>query len=492
MKALRINIWHRRVSQTFFFGLWVLLFWQIARQDFGLIPPDLFLGTDPLLTALSLAAARAWVPDMLNALVLVGLTIVFGRFFCGWICPLGTILDAVARLWRGRVSAVLQRDRGWRQVKYYLLIALCVGALTGSQLVFLGDPLVLLFRATATGLLPSAAGETAVLSLAILLVIIGLCGITHRFWCRYLCPLGALYGAIARFSIFRRHRAKGCDGCKGLDQPKCEQGCPMGASPVKKHGSPEECVRSMNCRNNCPPDVIQYPPSVPLPDKRENAVNLDRRTFIFSLGAGAVVGVSSKQVRAGTGSLWSIVRPPMVIDEEAFLGLCVRCGHCMRSCPTGTLQPLLLEAGFYGLWTPAITPRIDGCKDDCNACSVVCPTGAIPEFGPKRPQKWSVKMGHVLFEPHLCISYAPDAVKPCLKCVEVCPNRAITVDWNAKPVRPKAVDYARCVGCGLCEKPCRKMVAGRPALTLTSNGLGIPAVLVVDPKPQLPEDRIAK
>lgn len=483
----KVTIWHRRLSQTLFFGLWVFLFWKSAHQTVSSIPPDLFLRTDPLAALIAMAAARIWVSAVLYGLILVGLTLVFGRFFCGWVCPLGTILDVVGRLWRGKYSAMPSNDRTWRRVKYYLLVAVGVGALTGSQLVFFGDPLVLLFRATATGLVPSAAGHAAYLSLAMVLVIVGLCGVTHRFWCRYLCPLGAFYAVFSRFSIFRRRRVKGCDVCKGQEQPSCQHGCPMGASPIKKLGSPEECIRSMNCRNTCHADAISYAPSTPLPDyKRENTMDLDRRTFLFSAATGAVVGMTVRQARAGTDAPWSVVRPPMVTDEVAFKDLCLRCGQCIRSCPTGTLQPLFLEAGMLGIWTPAITPLIAGCKDNCNACSGTCPTGAIPAFGPKRQEKWSVKMGQADFDSGQCISYSDDMHKPCLKCVEACPNRAIVVDWNAQPVRPIAVDYSRCVGCGLCVKPCNKMTIGRPAMTLTSNGAGFPTALVVDAKPRLP------
>ncbi|MBN1655855.1 MAG: 4Fe-4S binding protein [Deltaproteobacteria bacterium] len=492
MTIPKISVWHRRLSQALFLGLWLVLFWQTSHQQWGAIPPDLFLMTDPLISTLATAASRIWISETLYALVLVGLTFVFGRFFCGWICPLGTLLDLVGRLWRGRVSAVLRHDAYWRRVKYYILIALCIAALAGAQLVYLGDPLVILFRAVATGLMPSTSGESTLFSFIILLVIIGLSGITQRFWCRYLCPLGAFYGAVARFSLFRRRRLKGCDGCKGMDQPSCQQVCAMGASPVNKQGSPEECIRSLNCRNNCHADAIAYTLSIPLPDRRENTVDLNRRTFVVTLGAGAIAGVASREARAGVDSRQDIVRPPMVTDQNAFMDQCVRCEQCVRSCPTGTLQPLLLEAGFYGIWTPAVTARIGGCRDDCNACSLVCPTGAIPQFGPLRQQKWSVKMGQAVFDQEQCISYARDAVKPCLKCVEVCPNRAIIVDWEAQPVRPTAVDYSRCIGCGLCVRPCGLMVIGKPALTLTANGVGTPAVLVRDPKPILPGDKESK
>lgn len=433
-----------------------------------------------------MVTSRIWVPAMAGGFVLIVLTLVFGRFFCGWVCPLGTILDLVGRFWRGSQAVLPSDDQRWRRVKYYVLIFLIVSGLAGSQLLYVTDPLVVLFRSVAFGMAPSALNQASVLSLLILLIIIGLSVLTHRFWCRYLCPLGAFYGSLSRFSIFRRDRKKGCDACKGLPQPSCQQVCPMGASPVAKKGSPEECIRSMNCRNACPREVIAYPASSPLPRPRENLIQLDRRTFVVSMGSGLILGLSTRRARAGTNDSWRVVRPPLVTDSSAFLDLCVRCGHCVRTCPTGTLQPLWLQAGFYGLWTPVIRPEIGGCKDDCNACSTVCPTGAIPKFGPMREQKWFVKMGQVLFESHLCISYADDALKPCLECVKVCPNRAIKIDWTVHPKRPKTVDYARCVGCGLCETACLKKVIGKPALTLTSNGVGTPTALVADPTPRLP------
>ena len=336
------------------------------------------------------------------------------------------------------------------------------------------------------GLITVKSGEVVFLPLLMLLVIIGLVGITHRFWCRYLCPLGAFYAILARFSLFRRRRS-GCDDCKEQERCECQAACSMGTSP-NKQCSPDECIRCMNCEGLCHSHSISFSPALPVPSTRENLVSLDRRTFVASMAIGAVGGLSAVQARAGDKQNWQVVRPPTVTDELIFTALCVRCGQCMRSCPTGTLQPLFLQSGFAGLWTPAITPRVGGCKDSCNACSIACLTGAIPSFGPFRPDKWPTKMGQVTFNSTRCISNLPGAVKSCLKCVEVCPNKAIVVDFEARPERPIEVIYSRCIGCGLCETQCRNMVIGPPALTLTSHGVGTPTVLVADPKPKLPQD----
>lgn len=478
----KYNIWLRRLSQTIFLGLWGVLFYATLHQSFTPLPPDLFLSTNPLVAALAMATARVWVSAMLGALVLVGLTLVFGRFFCGWLCPLGTLFDIVGRVWHGHKEKTLPHEAAWRRVKYYLLGLLAVSALVGGQLLYWADPLVLLFRGVTFGLVPSAPDAGSIGALIWLLVIIGLCGIVPRFWCRYLCPLGALYGALSRFSIFRRHLT-GCDSCKSKDRVReCQQHCPMHGATAKQ-GSPEECVRCMACQAVCESSDIVFAPSLPFPTKREAVVDLNRRTLLVNMGAGAAVGVALSNARLGDGPPWRTVRPPMVADPVAFNALCVRCGQCVRSCPTGTLQPLTFEDGFAGLWTPAITPKINGCKDSCNACANACPTGAIPEFGPKREEKWAIKMGSVVFESQRCISYAEGAVKPCLKCVEVCPNKAIIVDKDASPIRPRLVAYDRCVGCGQCETACLKMVQGKAALTLNNNGVGTPAALVNDPTP---------
>jgi polyferredoxin len=473
------TIWLRRAAQALFLGLWIFLFWQTAHQDVTPLEPDLFLTTNPLIAILTMVTARVWVTAMIGGLVLIILTLLFGRFFCGWVCPLGTLLDIFGRLWIGPKEKYLTNDKAWRRLKYYLLVVFALVALIGGQLIFLADPLVLSYRAVAMGVIPSAPGELVFLPLLLLFVIVALTGVTHRFWCRYLCPLGAFYGAVSRFSLVRR-RVKGCDGCKALDARACQEVCPMHASVIKQQ-RPEECIRCMSCETVCEKHAVSFGRTTPLPSRREDLLTLDRRTFVLSAGMGTVAGIGILNARNGEGK--DIVRPPMVKDDALFLGLCVRCGQCIRACPTGTLQPLFLEVGFAGLWSPAITPRVEGCKDDCNACAEACPTGAIPEFGPSRKEKWSMKMGSVTFESHRCITYSPDAVKPCLKCVAVCPNRAIVIDREADPIRPLKVVYEQCIGCGRCETACRKMVIGEPAMTLNAHGVGNPALLVVDPTP---------
>jgi NAD-dependent dihydropyrimidine dehydrogenase PreA subunit len=158
---------------------------------------------------------------------------------------------------------------------------------------------------------------------------------------------------------------------------------------------------------------------------------------------------------------------------------------CVQACPTQTLQLLHLEAGFSGLWTPAVTPRVGGCQADCTACGDVCPTNAIVEFTKHEADKWVTKMGTAVLEKSRCISWTNNT--PCKKCIEACPTWAFEVEHGdgVRPFRPSGIKYDRCVGCGLCENACRKIVFGRPAILTFSHGRGQPTSLPYEPTEKL-------
>ena len=65
------------------------------------------------------------------------------------------------------------------------------------------------------------------------------------------------------------------------------------------------------------------------------------------------------------GNRKSIIRPPGVSDEQVFCSLCIRCGNCMKVCVTNGLQPVILEAGLHGIWSPKLVPEIGYCEYNC-------------------------------------------------------------------------------------------------------------------------------
>ena len=209
-----------------------------------------------------------------------------------------------------------------------------------------------------------------------------------RLWCRSICPLGALLGAVSRWSVLGLHKdADSCDKCN-----RCLMHCqggddPIGGAPWRK----SECLMCMNCVGSCPHESLQFrffrnETEVASPD-------LGRRRTITGLAAGAA---AVPLMRANTGMGKSrherLLRPPGALDEPDFLSRCIRCGECMKVCPNNSLHPTLDEAGLEGLWTPTLVPRIGYCEPSCVLCSEVCPTGAIWQITPKE-KGWVVGVG---------------------------------------------------------------------------------------------------
>ena len=146
------------------------------------------------------------------------------------------------------------------------------------------------------------------------------------------------------------------------------------------------------------------------------------------------------------GSNWhhGLIRPPGALPEEEFLKRCIRCGQCMRICPTNVIQPAGIEAGVENLWTPALNNRIgtSGCQLNCVACGQVCATAAIrpitlseklgiDEFAHTGP----IKLGTAFVDRNRCLPWAMD--KPCIVCQENCPisPKAIFTRENFSTIR---------------------------------------------------------
>jgi len=458
----------RKLSQAAFLLLFGLLFLLTVYPPSGR-PVDLFLRTDPLAAGSALLAARHFPWDrLLWLLPLVGLALVAGRAFCGWICPLGTLVDCADGLARRRRPLALP---GPRRAKYYLLAALLAAALLGAQLAYLADPLVLLTRSFALGLFaPLQAVARAVglgnhpllpesqayyrfslLALVMLGAILGLAVVGRRYWCRMLCPLGALYGLLGRWAPVRLQVNDQCVECG-----RCARECPTGAisaqDPRRYQGA--ECTLCAHCLRACPTQAIginlgHYP-------GREPGADLSRRRLLAAVGVGAVwvagvkAAASQKPTVTGVraGSPW-LIRPPGALAEEEFLRRCLRCQQCVKACPTNGLQPALAEGGLDGLWTPVLVPRLGACTEHCNLCSQVCPTGAIAPFA--IDEKPHLFLGTAKIDRSHCLVWAQE--RECLVCDEVCAYRAIEWRQDGGKGRPYVIDEI-CTGCGLCESAC--------------------------------------
>ena len=480
----------RRVSQIAFFGFFVYLILKTAYPLTRGLPVDLFARFDPLVAGAAMLAARAYIPEMMLSLIIVGLTLLLGRVFCGWICPMGTTLDASDKVFfRGRKR---RNEPRFLSLKYYILVGLAVSALFSMQAVYMLDPLSLLTRTVVLVFVapvqiairalaetfygwsgngafmwlsdrmsswPSVAGpqlyfRQAFLALAIFVGIVSLNSVSRRFWCRNLCPLGALLGLLSFAPILKRVVGE-CNDCS-----RCATDCKMAAIPENARLTrTTECIECFNCVNVCNRHAVAFRFGNPKSEIRNPKLEIGRRRVLQASGVGLAVaamaaidpGRKSAIVAGSPVRLSSpfLIRPPGSVPEDEFVGRCIRCGACMKVCPTNGLQPAIHEAGLAGFWTSILVPRIGCCTQECNACGEVCPTDAIKPF--KIADKPNIFIGLAMIDRSQCIAWNAD--KKCLVCDEYCSYKAIVWKVQEGAKRP-FVDEKKCTGCGICESAC--------------------------------------
>ncbi|MDP2647447.1 MAG: 4Fe-4S dicluster domain-containing protein, partial [Desulfobacterales bacterium] len=244
-----------------------------------------------------------------------------------------------------------------------------------------------------------------------------------RFYCRFVCPLGALFGILGRFAIFRMgKRSAACPDCH-LCELHCEGGCtPSGRIRIA------ECILCMNCRDGCRHDQMGYR-IFPSATGEMTSPDISRRQFVVTLLSGAVA-IPMLRLSGDIDPNWNpqLVRPPGALSEKDFLSRCIKCGQCMRICPTNVIQPASLEAGPEGLWTPALNFRVgsSGCQLNCIACGHICPTGAIRPVSLEEKLgtgayagKGPLRLGTAFVDRGRCLPWAMDT--PCIVCQENCP-----------------------------------------------------------------------
>jgi MauM/NapG family ferredoxin protein len=300
---------------------------------------------------------------------------------------------------------------------------------------------------------------------AILAVIILLNLVTERFWCRYICPLGAYYGLAAKVSLIRRRINESCIKCK-----LCEDACPTGTIRRDKDCSsdPGECIMCLECMDSCPYSTSDF--GAVFSPARFNSYDPVRRQLLLGLGAGVVLALLFRLGLPINRRNPYAIRPPGS-SEEDMTARCIRCGECIKTCPTGAIQPSQPDKGAEQLWTPVIVPRIGFCQYSCNACGRTCPVSAIPALS--LAQKKSTVMGRAFIDRDRCLPWAQNT--PCTVCEEVCPvpRKAIRLssaeatkeDGGRITLLRPTVQPGRCIGCGLCEYKCP--VQGEAAIRVT-------------------------
>ena len=497
--------------QALAFILFIVVFVAAGRVSF--LPADLFFRLDPLAALAEMLASRDPVPAMLGGgLVVLVLTVVAGRVWCGWLCPLGTVLDWVPAHKPAPKEADL--DHRWRQVKYFLLGLILLAAVLGNLSLMILDPITLIYRTSASagwpalmaivsGLeravsdLPVPGLKDAVVSadnflrnvglpmyqpvyelggLAALVfaAVLALNAKRARFWCRYLCPLGALLGLVSKVAWLRRTLGDDCVECA-----RCARACPTGTIDAAQHyaSDPSECIMCLECVPVCAKAGQHFRGH--LAPAAWRSYDPSRRQIIASAGAAVAVASLSAVEPSAQRPQPFLLRPPGAVDPD-FLDQCLRCGVCLRVCPTSGLQPSLTIAGWSGIWTPVLTPRLGYCDFSCNACGQACPTGAIPRL--TLDDKRRTVIGHAYVDRNRCLPWASG--RNCITCEEMCPlpKKAIqleeveawTADGRTTNVKRPHVLQERCIGCGICENNCP--LSGQAAIRIYApTDLGVAA-----------------
>jgi polyferredoxin/formate hydrogenlyase subunit 6/NADH:ubiquinone oxidoreductase subunit I len=523
-------VYFRRISQALFllFFLFLLMETRLpgnvfldysqeiaSPKDIRLnYPVMFFFNLNPLTWLSTTLSTHKWLAGTGWALAVIGLTFFLGRFFCSFICPFGTLHHAIGAFRpsaRGR-RAVSRNDKTpLQRLKYGLFAMILASALFGLNLAGFLDPIALLVRSLAVSIMPAAnigikevfdamaASDIKILNLIsysaelivspvlgfgypayqtgsaiglIVLVLLFLNRIFPRFWCRVLCPLGAMLGLLSFKSPLSLEKDESrCTNCN-----KCMASCQGAASPRPGlKWEPAECVRCFNCQNVCPEDALSFRFS--RREIKQQGPDMGKRALLTGLTAGIAFPLLSRlDGRIRQASDPRLIRPPGSLTETRFLERCQRCGLCMKACPTNAIQPALGEAGIAGIWTPVLSMATGYCEFSCTLCGSVCPTGAIRLITGKEKIAGPIRIGSAFVDRGRCLPWTENGA--CIVCEEVCPTspkavvfrEADVAGFGAERIRLKQpyVNLRQCVGCGICQNKCP--VKGTPAIRVIAAG----------------------
>lgn len=222
------------------------------------------LGSCPIGALQSSLGERGNKISMYVSGMLIFFGALMGRYVCGWLCPFGLIQDLLYKIPFLKKIRTFKGDRLLRKLKYIILLMFVIilpmfavdstgvgepwfckficpaGTLEG------GVPLVLLNKG-----MRDIIGFLYTWKAAILVILLILSVIIFRPFCKYICPLGAIYSLFNKVSVFRFSFEK--EKCIGCDA--CSKECPMNIEPAKNCNS-AECIRCRKCINVCPTDAI--------------------------------------------------------------------------------------------------------------------------------------------------------------------------------------------------------------------------------------------
>jgi len=416
-------------------------------------------------------------------IVVLVLTLLFGRVYCSFICPLGILQDFFIRI----PNLFRKRKRSFsflksRNTLRYCFLAVSLLAAISGFVIVLGwldpysifgrfithavRPLVIhvsnwmasvLFNANIYWLPPIEFRAFSWASLgavaALMTVVVWMSVAYGRQYCNTVCPVGTLLGLLSRLSLYKikLNRAL-CNSC-GLCQKACKAGC---INANDKSVDMSRCVACFNCLTACQSNGVLYnfATTVSNPESDGSRRNFLVKTATLLLAGAGLTKAIAQPVTSRPTQIPEQkdypVSPPGSKSIDHFTSKCVACHLCVSTCPKQVLQPSLFEYGLKGFLQPHMDFHTSYCNFDCTLCGEICPTGAILPL--TMEQKHVEQIGKVVFIRPNCIVRTD--LTDCGACSEHCPTKAVEmVLWRHSLLIPQ-VHPEICIGCGACEFAC--------------------------------------
>ena len=425
-------------------------------------------------------------------ILLVLVTLLFGRIYCSIICPLGIFQDIISRIntQRKKKKYRFSYSPALSWLRYTLLgiflfsLLIGIGALTAlldpysaygriAQNLFspvwiwMNNGLALLAEHLNSYAFYSVdvwikGISTLVIALITIILLIILAWKNGRTYCNTICPVGTLLGLLSRYSLFRPTIDKEkCNNCT-----LCTRQCKASCINSEKHEIDySRCVVCMDCIQACRHNAIQYKlrkRKIQNKEEKKEGNNATRKSFLSGIGILASTAALKAQEKKVDGGLAVIldkkipnrltpIVPPGAKGIRHLTTHCTGCQLCVTVCSNHVLRP---STELETLMQPRMSYERGYCRPECVKCSEVCPSGAIIKISPA--EKSAIQIGHAVWIKENCIPLT-DGVT-CGNCARHCPSGAITMipsDPNL-PDSPKipAINIERCIGCGACENLC--------------------------------------
>ncbi len=430
--------------------------------------------------------------NLIVIVVLLLLTLLFGRLYCSVICPLGVTQDLISRF-----AGVTNKKRKFSYSKPMSWLRWSVAALfVGSIVMGVGSVVALLEPYSAFGRIVNSlfapiyklgnnlfammaermdsyafystevfVASSWVLGISIVtLVVVGyLAWRNGRTYCNTICPVGTVLGFLSKFSLLKVVvDSEKCNGCR-----KCVRSCKASCiTPEGREIDYSRCVVCLDCIDSCSQGAITYQfrgAAKASKPKVEHQVDESKRkmlTISAALLATSAIKAEEKLVDGGLAVIEDKVVPkrnlhivpPGSDSVRNFAKRCTGCQLCVSVCPNHVLRGSSTLERFM---QPEMSFERGYCRPECTKCSEVCPSGAITKID--RAEKSSIKIGHAVVIEKNCVVLT-DGVE-CGNCARHCPTGAIkmvraedTEKYGKR--RIPVVDTERCIGCGACENLC--------------------------------------